>query len=74
MSIAANRFKNIRAVLAYSPEIAKISRSHNNANVICFGSRTMKREDILSSIDIFLSEPFLGDKYQRRNDKIETIC
>jgi ribose 5-phosphate isomerase B len=36
MSISANRFKNIRAVLVYSPEIARISRSHNDANIICF--------------------------------------
>lgn len=74
MSIAANRFRGIQAVLAYSPEIAKISRSHNNANVACFGSRTMKLENVIESIDIFFSEPFLGDKYQRRNDKIDCAC
>jgi ribose 5-phosphate isomerase B len=74
MSIAANRFCGIRAVLAYSPEIAKISRSHNNANVACFGSRTMKFENVIESINIFFSEPFLDDKYQRRNDKIDCAC
>lgn len=74
MSIAANRFHGIRAVLAYSPEIGKISRSHNNANVACFGSRTMKLEDIIASLDIFFSEPFLGDKYQKRNEKIDCAC
>jgi len=36
MSIAANRHKNIRAVVGYSSEITKISRSHNDANVVCF--------------------------------------
>lgn len=74
MSIAANRHPWILAVLAYNPEIAKISRSHNNCNVICFGARTMKIEDVLQSIDIFLKEPFIGDKYQRRNDKIDCMC
>jgi len=47
MSIAANRHTGIRAVLSYAPEIAKIGRSHNDANVICFGARTMKIEDVL---------------------------
>lgn len=74
MSIAANRYRNIRAVLAYSPDVTKVSRSHNDANVICFGARTMKLEDILESIGIFLTEPFLGGKYQKRNDKIGNIC
>lgn len=74
MSIAANRFSGIRAVLSYSPEIAKISRSHNDANVICFGARTMTVEDVILSLDTFFSEPFLGDKYQRRNDKIDCEC
>ena len=63
MSIAANRYKNIRAVLAYTSEIARISRSHNDANVICFGARTMDIKMVLESIDIFLSESFLGGKY-----------
>lgn len=74
MSIAANRFKTIRAVLAYSPEIANISRSHNDANVACFGSRTMQIHTILESIDAFLSTPFLGDKYQTRNHKLDNLC
>lgn len=74
MSIAANRFSGIRAVLSYSPEIAKISRSHNDANAICFGARTMTIEDVILSLDIFFSEPFLGNKYQRRNDKIDCAC
>jgi ribose 5-phosphate isomerase B len=73
MSIAANRHKHIRAVLAYSPEIARISRSHNDANVICFGARTMDIADVLSSLDIFLSEHFLGEKYERRNKKLDTL-
>lgn len=71
MSIAANRHKNIRAVVGYSSEITKISRSHNDANVVCFWARTMNIEDVYRSLDIFLSEPFLGDKYKRRNEKID---
>lgn len=74
MCIAANRFNRIRAVVAYSPEIAKISRQHNDTNVICFGGRTMKIEDVLQSLDIFLSEPFLGGKYEKRNEEIDCLC
>lgn len=74
MSMAANRCDWIRAVLAYNPEIAKISRSHNDANVICFGARTMSIDDVLSSLDAFLETEFLWGKYERRNEKIDCSC
>lgn len=74
MSMAANKFRNIRAVLAYNSGTAKMSRSHNDANVACFGARTMQLDDVLYSLEVFLSTPFIGDKYQRRNDKIEGLC
>lgn len=59
MSIAANRHKGIRAVLGYSPAAAKIGRTHNDANVICFGARTMELTTVLASLEIFLSTDFL---------------
>jgi ribose 5-phosphate isomerase B len=71
MSITANRHKWIRAVLGYSPAIAKIGRTHNNANVICFWARTMDLEIVLASLDIFLKTDFLWEKYQRRNNKLD---
>lgn len=74
MSIAANRYSWIRAVLGYSPEIAKIGRSHNDGNVICFGARTMNLDTILESLDIFFSEWFIGGKYEKRNDKLNHLC
>ncbi|MBP7822759.1 ribose 5-phosphate isomerase B [Candidatus Gracilibacteria bacterium] len=74
MSIAANRHTGIRAVLAYNPEIAKISRSHNDANIICFGARTMQSETVISSLESFLAENFIGGKYQRRNEKLDCSC
>jgi len=74
MSIAANRHEWIRAVLAYSTEIAKISRSHNDTNVICFGARTMDIKMVLESIDVFLSESFLGGKYWKRNQLLDCQC
>jgi ribose 5-phosphate isomerase B len=74
MSMAANKHHSIRAVLAYNSEIAKISRSHNDANVICFGARTMNIDDAISSLDAFLETEFLWGKYQRRNEKMDSIC
>lgn len=71
MSIAANRHKGIRAVLGYSPTVAKIGRTHNDANVICFWARTMELELVFASLDIFLKTDFLWEKYQRRNDKLD---
>lgn len=74
MSIAANKFPTIRAVLSCNAEMAKISRSHNDANVICFWARTMNIENVLESLDTFLETEFLWGKYQRRNEKIENLC
>jgi ribose 5-phosphate isomerase B len=72
MSIAANRHIWIRAVLAYNPAIAKISRTHNDANVICFGARTMELATVLASLEVFLTTDFLWAKYQRRNEKLDS--
>ena len=72
MSIAANRHTWIRAVLAYNPAIAKISRTHNDANVVCFGARTMELATVLASLEVFLSTDFIWGKYQRRNEKLDS--
>ena len=54
ISIAANRHKGIRAAILYDDYVAKVAREHNNANVLCFGGRTMSTEDVLRRIGIFL--------------------
>ncbi len=74
MSIAANRHKSIRAVIGFTEEIVRTSRSHNDANIICFWSRTQTLEDILVFLDIFLAEKFLAEKYERRNKKVDSYC
>lgn len=74
VSIWANHYSGIYAVLGYSPETAKIWREHNDANVICFWARTMKIGDVLQSLDVFLATEFLGGKYQRRKEKIHCSC
>lgn len=67
ISIAANRFKNIRAALLYNDFAAEYSRKHNNANILVFGGRTMEIKDVKRRIDIFLNNEFEGGKYTSRN-------
>lgn len=71
ISIAANRFKGIRAALLYSPFVAEMAKKHNNANVIVFGGRTMSFEDVVSNIEIFLNTSFEGGRHQNRINKID---
>jgi ribose 5-phosphate isomerase B len=71
MCIGANRFTWVNAAVLYSPEIATIARKHNDVNVACFGGRTMQIEEVLQSLDIFLTEPFLWGKYEKRGHMID---
>ena len=69
MAIAANKIKNIRAALCYSKKNTKLSRLHNNANIITLGERLNKNKAI-SLIKIFLSTKFEGGRHLRRVKKI----
>ena len=71
ISIAANRHKGIRAALLYDDYVAQVAREHNNANVLCFGGRTMKIEDVLKRIDIFLAAKYEGGRHDRRLCKLD---
>jgi len=70
MSMVANRHKNIRAALCHNIKSAKLSRMHNNANVLALGSRLTKREVALKCVNIFLKTPFEGGRHLRRIKKI----
>ena len=70
MSIAANKTKNIRAALCYSKKNTKLSRLHNNANIITLGSRLINKNKAISLIKIFLSTKFKGGRHLRRVKKI----
>jgi len=73
ISIAANRFKGIRAALIHDAFGAKMCREHNNANVIVFGGRTTGIEVAKDCLDIFLKTQFLGDRHERRVNKLENL-
>ena len=70
MVMAANRHKNVRAALCYNEKSTKLSRLHNNANVITIGSRLTKKSVALRCIDIFLKTNFEGGRHLRRIKKI----
>ena len=70
MIMAANRHKNIRAALCYNAKSTRLSRKHNNANVMAIGSRLTKKSLALRCIDIFLNTNFDGGRHLRRVKKI----
>ncbi len=73
ISIAANRCKGIRAALIYNKEVAHLAKEHNNANILVFGGRTMKLDDVIQYIDIFLQSTYEGGRHQRRLDKLDNM-
>ena len=70
MVIAANRHNNIRAGLAFNPEIAKLMRKHNNANILVLPGRFMDVHEALKCVDIFLSTEFEEGRHKKRIDMI----
>lgn len=70
MAIAANRDKNIRAGLAFNPEIAKLMRQHNNANVLVLPGRFIDVQKALKCVDNFLSTNFEAGRHLNRVEKL----
>jgi ribose 5-phosphate isomerase B len=72
-AMAANRIKGVRAAVFYNgpDEIIKLSREHNNANILSLGARFMDESDIYRVIEIWLNEPFEGGRHLRRIEKLD---
>jgi len=70
MSIASNRDKNIRAGLAFKPEIAKLIREHNDANVLVLPGKFMNIQEALKCIVNFLTTKFEGGRHKNRVSKL----
>ena len=70
MAMTANKHKKIRAALCYSVKNAKLSRLHNDANIITLGSRLISKKNALKFVGIFLSTKFNGGRHLRRVKKI----
>lgn len=73
MSLAANKFEGIRAACVSDVYSAKMSRNHNNANVLCIGARVIGDEVAKLIIKTFLENEFEAGRHQRRVDKIMAI-
>ena len=73
MSMAANKVKGIRAAVCGDCFSAKYTRLHNDANVLCLGGRTLGPEKAYELAELFLSEPFAGDRHARRVEKIAKL-
>jgi ribose 5-phosphate isomerase B len=72
VSIAANRNPAIRAVLAESPEVARLAREHNHANVLCLGARIVSEDIALQLLREFISAlPDPGERHARRIEKLK---
>jgi len=71
MSYTANRFPNVRAAVAWSPEIAELARKHNDANILVLPSRFVSEQEGLEILHKWLDTKFEGGRHQRRVEKIE---
>ena len=70
MSMTANKHKNIRAALCYDNKSTRLSRLHNNANVMTIGARLIKKKVALKCVNTFLGTDFAGGRHLRRLKKI----
>jgi ribose 5-phosphate isomerase B len=70
MSMAANRHRKIRAAVCYSIKNTKLSRLHNNANIITLGSRLTKKNTAFKCIETFMNTKFEGGRHKKRVKKI----
>ena len=70
MNIAANKHKNIRAAQCFNLKSTKLSRLHNDANIITLGSRLLTKKNALSFVNMFLNTKFEGGRHTKRIKKI----
>ncbi len=73
VSIAANKVPNARAALVTTPQVAALSRQHNDANILCLGARETPAERAVEILDAFLAAEFEGGRHERRVLQLESI-
>ena len=71
VSIAANKHKCVRCGLVYNEEVARLTRQHNNVNMVAYGAKFITEEQGLKWVDIFLNTEFEGGRHINRVNKIE---
>lgn len=73
ISIAANKIPGARAALCWNEETARLAREHNDANVMCFGSRFIEPEQAARMVRIFLETDFAGGRHAQRVEKLAAL-
>jgi|SRR5690554_1537269 len=71
--MTANKYPKVRAALVYSPEVAKLTRLHNNANIMCLPGRELNEEQLKNILESWFSTEFEGGRHERRVEKIESL-
>ena len=70
ISMTLNKHQSVRAALCWIPEIAQLSRQHNNSNVLCMPARFITNDEALDMLNVWLDTEFEGGRHQRRLDKM----
>ncbi len=73
MCMVANKFRGVRAALCWDEYTAKVSRTHNDSNVLCLGGRVLSFEEAEKILKIWLREKFEGGRHARRLEKLKAI-
>lgn len=74
VAMTANKYPNVRAGLAWTPELAELTRLHNNANVLSLPARFISEEVALACVKAFLETDFEGGRHETRVNKIAIQC
>ena len=70
MAMSANKFKKVRAAVCYNKASTRLSRQHNNANIMALGARLTKKSDVIKLVSVFLNTKFEGGRHLRRVNKV----
>lgn len=73
MCMTANKFENVRAALVYDEHSARMTRQHNNANILCLPGRQLDNEELKSIVETWLETDFEGGRHERRINKIHDL-
>ncbi len=73
MCMTANKYPKVRGALVYSPDVAKLTRTHNNANILCLPGRQLNDDQIKEILESWFSAEFDGGRHERRINKIQSL-
>lgn len=73
MCMTANKYGNIRAALVYDEESARLTRLHNDANILCLPGRMLKTDELKKVLRVWLETEFEGGRHERRVNKIQDL-